>query len=167
MYTRLLVHCRTEKARMWNKSGKWKALSLNIHDHVRNVLPTKSHPVGHTCFRVIIHVHGCTEPDLLMHALIGFECVQTHTHTLKTMWPSLRKGQQQTTKGVIKQREREIRASTVIWNYETWDVLISSLCPNKLLFKMEFLLILAMFSSAWTQTQSVATPIPHRTPIGI
>jgi len=84
------------------------------------------------------------------------------------MLPSLRKEEQQKTKGgLIKQRERDQTEQSDLNISDMRSTDSFALCPNKLLFKMEFLLIRAPLSSAWTQTPSLDTPIPHGTPIGI
>ncbi len=77
------------------------------------------------------------------------------------------KRQQQKKKGLLKQREKDQSEQNYLNILKIRSTYFFTLCPNNLLFKIEFLLIQALFSSSWTQTPSLATPIPNRTPIGI
>lgn len=62
--------------------------------------------------------------------------------------------------GLIKQREKDQTEQSDLNISDMRSTDFFALCPNKLLFKMEFLLILAPVSSAWTQTPRLDTTIP-------
>lgn len=114
------------------------------------------------------HTHVCMPTHTHRHSLRN-KCNEDLKKIKKIHSAEPQEGAATKTKeGVIYTRREEAGSEKADFNISDMrSTDFFCLCPNKLVFKMEFPLIQAPLTSSWTQTPSLNTPIPHGTPTGI